>query len=158
MTPIFASGVLSGAGSFGTGLQHLTDYLGNLILPVVSGLCLVLAVRAYMAQMDGQRYIIGAVAALLASSFARLLGDFTAHGNSANSYYYALVALTDWLANWLMPTLAGLEFARAALTYSGAFEKVHRGQGYGRHILAGILCFSLSGILHLLILFVTTNS
>lgn len=158
MIAVLVAPVLGGSGSLADGLLNLTNYLGNIILPVLAGLCLVLAVRAYMTRKDGQHFVVGAIACLLASSFVRLAGVFASHSNSPDAYYYALVSMTDWLGNVILPTIAALEFVRAVLSYSGSFDRALRGQGWVRHAVIGFMCLTVSGMLRLLTHFVIAAS
>jgi hypothetical protein len=154
---LLSGGVLSGGGSLVNGLLHMTNYLGNLVLPVISALCVILALKAYMDHHNGGRYLIGALAALLASSFVRLAEEFASRSTGPDEYYTALLTMVNWLGNDIMPIVAVFEVCRGILAFSGFAEgaiRSHRGTAWKRHILIALGCMSVSGTVRLLEFFV----
>lgn len=147
--------------SFDVALAHLVSYLGNVILPILAGLVLCIGVYqlAHKARA-GERYVTAALACLLASGFCRLAEHFGAAGSGPDQFYTALLSLTNWVANVIMPVYAAINLLRAILSLpSGGFMEFTSVQGNtGRHLLVAIACLSVSGGLRLLEWFVTSGA
>src|SRR5205823_4439362 len=67
------------------------------------------------------------------------------------SFYNGIANLTNWAANVILPTLAGLFFAIAVLRFS-------RGVGYYQSMYGGFLCLMGSGLLRALETFAAQRS
>lgn len=147
-------------GTFDTGLVNMASYIGNVILPVFAGLVLCLGIYqlAHRAR-SGERYITAALVCLCASGFVRLVEHFSGAGSGADQYFDALLALTNWVANVIMPVYAGVNLVRAVLSLSngGMFEFTSMGGNVGRHVLVAVACLSVSGGLRLIEWFVTSG-
>jgi hypothetical protein len=154
--------LLAGSPSLDTGLIQMASYLGNVILPVIAGLCLCKGVYdlAHKAS-SGEHYVTAALACLLASGFVRLAEHFTgASTTNQDQYYQALLSLTNWIANVILPIYAAVDLLRGILSLSngGMFEFTSLGGNVGRHFLVAIACVSVSGGLRLLEWFVKSGA
>src|SRR2546425_8402446 len=67
------------------------------------------------------------------------------------SFYNGIANLTNWAANVILPTLAGLFFVAAVLRFS-------RGLGYYQSMYGGFLCLMASGLLRAMETFASQRS
>jgi hypothetical protein len=150
-----------GNGGFDTGLTNMASYLGNVILPIFAGLVLCLGIYnlAHKAR-SGERYLTATMACLLASGFVRLAEHFGVQASGQDQFYNALLSLTNWVGNVIMPVYAGVNLIRAILSCSngGMFEFTSMGGNVGRHLLVAIACLSVSAGIRLLEFFVTSGA
>ena len=148
-------------GSFDTGLANMASYIGNIILPAISGLVLCIGVYNLARRANsGERYITAAMVCLLASGFVRLAEYFAKQNSGQDQFYYAILSLTNWVGNVIMPLYAGVNFLRGVLSISngGMFEMTTVGGNVSRHFIVGIACLSVSGGLRLLEHFVASGA
>lgn len=145
---------LSGNGSFDGAIKMLAGYLGNAILPICAGLILCMAIWAYSQRKSGDRYIIGAMVALLASGLIRAAEVFAAQGTGSGQYFAAVLTLVNYVSNVIMPMLAALELIRGILELSGFMERMAIGDDAARHFILATMCLSVSGMVRLLEFFV----
>ena len=154
-------GSLSSSNSFDTALTAMASYLGNVILPICAGLalCIGLYQLAHRARA-GERYLTAAVACLMASGFVRLAEYFSTQNSGQDQFFYALLGLTNWVANVVMPVYAAVNLIRAILSMSngGMFEFTSMGGNTGRHVIVAVGCLAVSGGLRLLEFFVTSGA
>lgn len=146
--------VLSGNGSFDGSLKMLAGYLGNAILPICAGLIVCMAIWAYSQRRDGDRYIIGALVALLASGFIRAAEVFAAQSSGNGQFFTAVLTLVNYVANVIMPVFAAAELVRGVLAISGFMERMTIGDDASRHFIVSAMCLSVSGFIRLLEFFV----
>lgn len=148
--------------TFDTGLTSMASYLGNVILPVVAGLCLCVGVyQLAHKSKGGEHYVTCALACLMAAGFVRLAEHFAGTSyQDPDQYYNALISLTNWLANVVLPIYAAVNLLRGILSMSngGMFELTSVGGNVGRHFMVAIACISLSGGLRLLEWFVSQGA
>ncbi len=139
----------------------MASYLGNVILPVCAGIVLCIGVYnlAHHARA-GEHYITAAVVCLVASGFVRLAEYFATQGASQgqDQFYYALISLTNWLANVVLPVYAALNLVRGILSLTGSFELTSMGGNTARHFMVAACCLSISGGLRLLEWFVFSGA
>jgi hypothetical protein len=151
--------LLAASGNFDDGLVQMASYLGNVILPVCAGIVLCIGVYhlAHQAR-SGERYLTAAMLCLLASGFMRLAEHFATQGSGQDQFYTALLSLTNWLANVVMPVYAGVNLVRGILSHTGSFELTSMGGNTARHFIVAVACLSISGGLRLLEWFVSTGA
>lgn len=149
--------------AFNTALASMASYLGNGILPVLAGLSLVIGVYnlAHKAS-SGERYLTIALACLMCSGLVRLVESFATAGGTTNSteFYTALLTMTNWLANVMLPIYAAVNVIRGVLSNAsgGAFEFTSMSGNTSRHFMMAGACVCVSGGLRLLEFFVTAGT
>lgn len=145
--------------TFDVALDSMASYLGNVILPTTAGLVLCVGIYnlAHRAR-SGERYLTAAMLCLLASGFCRLAEYFSTMQTGQDQFYYAILGLTNWVANVIMPVYAAINLIRGilAIDNGGMFEFTTMGGNVGRHFLVAVLCLCVSGGLRLLEWFVNT--
>lgn len=143
-----------GTGSFDGGLLQMADWLARAIMPVLAGLLIALSVYRLSKGGDFERYIWAALGCLTVTGLFRLLQVFAAQSSKPDQLFVAVVTLTDWVCNVIMPVFASLEIVRAVLGVSGIGSRLNIGDDWLRHVLAAFAALSCSGILRLLEFFV----
>ncbi|HMF65007.1 MAG TPA: hypothetical protein VK608_13035 [Edaphobacter sp.] len=142
-------------GSFDTGILNFTNWIGNQILVVLAGLIIAAGIYRYSKGHDADRYFYGSLASLLASGFLRLAETMTQQTSGANQYWTALLTLTNFVGNVVLPTFAGIEIVKLILGIGGVFERLNIGDDWLRHLVAAMMSLMVSGILRLFEHFVT---
>ena len=139
-----------GTGTFDGGLLQMADWLGNGILPLLAGLLIALSVYRLSKGGDFERYVWAALGALSVSGLLRLLEVFAAQGTGQNQIFQAVLTLTNWVCNVILPVYGSLEIVRAALGVSGVGARLNIGDDWLRHGFAAFAALSCSGLLRLL--------
>ena len=149
-----------GSGSFLTGLEGLTEWLGYLILPTLAGFCIVMAIYNYKEGQNGERNMVAAILCLMGPACALLVSAWVTKGApstapGADGYSGALMNALNWVGNVLMPLLAAYNVVRGVLQPEMKhFQSVHDRLHY---FIVAFGCLSVSGILRLLEHFVTNR-
>ncbi len=138
------------SGSFDQGLLSLTSWVGNGVMPVLAALLVAYAVWKLSRGEDFERVLWGCAGALSISGLLRLAEVFARQGSGANQPFEALLTLTDWLCNTILPVYAGLEVARAVLGISGVGQRLNVGDDWLRHVVAAFAALSCSGVIRLM--------
>jgi hypothetical protein len=142
--------------SFNNGMLNLTNWVGNVILPTLSGLFFAIAVLKFARSESSSAAIYGGFLCLMASGVLRAMETFASQRawDDPDVYWLSLVSLVDWICNVLMPVYAGLQVAAGALRM-GIVARIHPTEGWMKHFLAAALCLLLSGLVRLAEFFVT---
>ncbi len=146
------------SGSFDHGLLNMTNWVGNGVMPLLAGLMIALGIYKFSRGGDFERYIWGAMGALSVSGLLRLAEVFARQGSGSGQTFAALLALTDWVCNVILPVYAGIEVVRAVLGVSGVGIRLNIGDDWLRHAVAAFAALSCSGLLRLLEHFVATGT
>ena len=148
---------VSADGSTG-GLVNLASWFGNIIMPTIAVLVLIVAIYRYAHHEDGERYIVGAFAALCVSGLVRLAETFVGTTPSPDQYWQAIINLANWTGNVILPVYAGLEVVRAVLAWRYFdFHKPHH-NSWVRHVVAAGGCLCVSGLIRLLEYVITNGT
>jgi hypothetical protein len=134
-------------GSFDTGILNLTDWIGNQVFVILAGLILAAGIYRYSKGHDADRYFYGGLASLLVSGFLRLAETMTQQASGANQYWTAILTLTNYVCNVILPTYAALEIVKLILGFGGVFERLNIGDDWLRHLFAAMMSLMVSGIL-----------
>jgi hypothetical protein len=134
-------------GSFETGILNLTNWIGNQVFVVLAGLILAAGIYQYSKGHDADRYFYGGLASLLASGFLRLAETISQQASGANQYWTAILTLTNYVGNVILPTYAALEIVKLILGLGGVFERLNIGDDWLRHLVAAMMSLMVSGIL-----------
>ena len=146
------------SGSFDQGLLNMTNWVGNGVMPLLAGLMIALGIYKFSRGGDFERYIWGAMGALSVSGLLRLAEVFARQGSGSGQMFAALLTLTDWVCNVILPVYAGIEVVRAVLGVSGVGIRLNIGDDWMRHAVAAFAALSCSGLLRLLEHFVAAGT
>lgn len=133
------------------GILNLTNWLGNVIMPTVSGLFFAGAIYTFSRGLHWQRFAHAGFAALMCSGILRLLESFssTAAWNDPDRFWLATLALVNWVGNVVLPLYGVIQIALAVLHFAGLLERLTIGEAWIRNLVGAICAFSLSGLLRL---------
>lgn len=145
-------------GSFDNGVLNLTNWTGNAVLPLLAGVFLAVGIYRFAKGHEVDRYFYGALAALLCSGLLRLAEAMTQQATGANQYWAAVLALTNYVGNVLLPIFAALEVVKLVLGFSGVFTRRNIGDDWLRHLLSAMASLMVSGMLRLFEHFVTVSA
>jgi hypothetical protein len=134
-------------GSFDAGILNLTNWVGNELLIVLAGLILAAGIYRYSKGHDADRYFYGALGALLTSGFLRLAEAMTQQASGADQYWTAILTLTNYVGNVILPTFAAIEVVKLVLGFGGVFERLNIGDDWLRHLFAAMMSLMVSGLL-----------
>jgi hypothetical protein len=134
-------------GSFDAGILNLTNWVGNEVLIVLAGLILAAGIYRYSKGHDADRYFYGGLAALLTSGFLRLAEMMTQQASGADQYWTAILTLTNYVGNVILPTFAAIEIVKLVLGLGGVFERLNIGDDWLRHLFAAMMSLMVSGLL-----------
>ena len=150
-----------GNGSFLTGIQGLTEWLGYLILPTLAGFCVVMAIYDFRQGRDGERGMVAAILCLMGPGVALLINAWVTKGppstaSGADAYSGALMNALNWVGNVLLPLPAAYNVARGVLSLGGFMKHFSSEQDRFHYFIVAAGCLMGSGILRLLEHFVVT--
>jgi len=132
-------------GSFDSGILNFTSWVGNQLLVVLAGLIIAAGIYQYSKGRDADRFFYGGLASLLTSGFLRLAETMTQQASGANQYWTALLTLTNFVCNVVLPTFAGIEVVKLILGVGGVFERLNIGDDWLRHLVAAVMSLMVSG-------------
>ncbi len=132
------------------GLLNLTNWTGNVIMPIMAGLFLVVTVLNFSRARETSRPMYAALLCLLVSGLLRAMETFATQRawNDPDIYGVAIKTFVDWTANVLLPVYAAMQVAAGALDMM-ANVRFHFSAGWLRHFAAAGLCLAVSGLLRL---------
>jgi hypothetical protein len=136
---------------FENGIVNLTSWLGNVILPTLSGLFFAVAILRFVGPGQHQSWMYGGFLCLLASGIVRALETFASQQawDDPDLYWLSLVNLVNWISNVLMPLYGVLQIVVGVLDVAGIGHRMYHGGSWMRHFAAAAGCFMLSGIVRL---------
>jgi len=146
------------SGSFYQGLLSMTNWVGNGVMPLLAGLMIAMGIYKFSRGGDFERYLWGAMGALSISGLLRLAEVFARQGSGTAQMFEALLTLTDWVCNVILPMYAGIEVVRAVLGVSGVGIRLNIGDDWMRHAVAAFAALSCSGLLRLLEHFIAAGT
>src|SRR5687767_15946748 len=90
---------------FEDGISNLTSWLGNVILPTLSGLFFAIAILRFVGPGQHQRWMYGGLFCLIVSGSLRALEFFASQQtwNDPDLYWLSLLNLVNWMCNVIMP-------------------------------------------------------
>ncbi|HXX26931.1 MAG TPA: hypothetical protein VEI99_00635 [Terriglobales bacterium] len=145
--------------SFDQGVLNLANWMGNVIMPSLAGLFIILAVIEFSKGREFSHSMYGAMACLLVSGLTRAFETFAGQRawNDPDLYWIALTTLINWVGNVILPVYAAVQVAAGALR-TGMFSSMHPGSGGLRHFATAALCLLVSGLLRLAEVFVAQGT
>jgi hypothetical protein len=136
--------------SFDNGILHLANWMGNVIMPTLAAVFIIIAILQFSKSQEFSHSIYGALACLLVSGLTRAFETFASQSmwNDPDLYWISIRTLIDWVANVILPVYAASQVASMALRM-GIFSLVHPTSGWMRHFVTAALCLMVSGLLRL---------
>lgn len=141
--------------SFDHGILHLANWLGNVIMPTIAAVFIIVAILQFSKGNEFSHSMYGALACLMVSGLTRALEAFASQAawNNPDVYWMALTTLINWVGNVILPVYAAAQVAVGALRM-GIFSYINPTSGWMRHFLTAALCLMVSGLLRLAEFFV----
>ena len=145
--------------SLDNGVLYLTNWLGNVIMPTLAAVFVIIAILQFSKGQEFAHSMYGALACLMVSGLTRAFETFASQAawNNPDLYWLSLVTLINWVANVILPVYAASQVAAMALRM-GVFSLVHPTSGWLRHFVTATLCLMVSGLLRLTEFFVAQGS
>ena len=145
--------------SFDHGVLNLANWTGNVIMPTLAALFIIIAILQFSKGQDFSHSMYGAMACLLVSGLTRALETFAGQRpwNDHDLYWVALTTLINWVGNVILPVYAAVQVAAGALRM-GIFSYINPTSGWMRHFAAAGLCLLVSGLLRLAEFFVAQGT
>ncbi len=145
--------------SFDNGVLHLANWMGNVIMPTLAAVFIIVAIIQFSKGYESSHGIYGALACLMVSGLTRALETFASQRpwNNPDVYWIALVTMINWVGNVILPVYAAAQVAIGALRI-GMFSYIHPTSGWMRHFFAAALCLMVSGLLRLAEFFVSQGT
>lgn len=136
---------------FEHGLLNLTNWIANVIMPTIAGLFAAAAIHRFSKAHPYAHLAYSAFAALMCSGLLRALEVFAsqAGANDPDRYWIAILTLTNWVGNVMLPLYGTLQVVLAVVHFAGLLERMTIGEAWIRNMASAIMCFLLSGILRL---------
>jgi hypothetical protein len=144
--------------SFYSGILHLTNWLGNVIMPTMAGLLFAVAIVRYSKGYPWNYSMWAAVAALCVSGLLRGMETFSSQlaWNDPDLIWNTLLNLVNWVGNVFLPVYAAGQVVLAAAMFVNVGHWMP-GSAWLRHLTAAGLCLLGSGVLRLAEFFVTNG-
>jgi len=145
--------------SFDHGVLNLANWTGNVIMPTLAGLFIIIAIIQFSKGQEFSHSMYGALACLMVSGLTRAFETFAAQRpwNDPDLYWVALTTLINWVGNVILPVYAAAQVAAGALRM-GIFSYINPTSGWLRHFAAAGLCLLVSGLLRLAEFFVAQGT
>ncbi|HEX3107103.1 MAG TPA: hypothetical protein VHQ22_21905 [Terriglobales bacterium] len=145
--------------SFDNGVLHLANWMGNVIMPTLAAVFIIVAIIQFSKGYEFSHSMYGALACLMVSGLTRALETFASQRpwNNPDVYWIALVTMINWVGNVILPVYAAAQVAFGALRI-GMFSYIHPTSGWMRHFLTAALCLMVSGLLRLAEFFVSQGA
>jgi hypothetical protein len=145
--------------NFDNGILHLANWMGNVIMPTLAAVFIIIAVLQFSRSQEFSHSMYGALACLLVSGLTRAFEAFASQSawNDPDLYWISIRTLIDWVANVILPVYAAAQVAAMALRM-GIFSLFHPAGGWLRHFVTAALCLMVSGLLRLAEFFVNQGA
>jgi hypothetical protein len=145
--------------SFDSGVLHLANWVGNVIMPTIAAVFIIVAILQFSKGQEFSHSMYGALACLMVSGLTRALETFASQAawNNPDVYWIALTTMINWVGNVILPVYAAGQVAAGALRI-GMFSYIHPTSGWMRHFLTAGLCLMVSGLLRLAEFFVSQGT
>jgi hypothetical protein len=145
--------------SFDHGVLNLANWTGNVIMPTLAGLFIIIAIIQFSKGQEFSHSMYGALACLMVSGLTRAFETFAAQRpwNDPDLYWVALTTLINWVGNVILPVYAAAQVAAGALRM-GIFSYINPTSGWLRHFATAGLCLLVSGLLRLAEFFVAQGT
>src|ERR1035441_591425 len=120
------------------GITHLTNWMGNVIMPTLAGLFFALSVVRYARGYPHQYIAWAGLMCLMVSGLLRGLETFASQSawNNPDTIWITLRGLVNWTCNVFMPVNAVLQIVQGVLAYGGVGQRLYQGMPWVRHFAA----------------------
>src|SRR5471030_2314015 len=115
--------------TFLSGITHLTNWMGNVIMPTLAGLFFALSVVRYARGYPHQYIAWAGLMCLMVSGLLRGLETFASQSawNNPDTIWITLRGLVNWTCNVFMPVYAVLQIVQGVLAYGGVGQRLYHG-------------------------------
>lgn len=144
-------------GNFVFGLEHMAQWIANLVLPVIAAYCVIAALLAIHNRRDGVRYLFAGLMCLMGPALADLAYAFLTNVPAVGGHdpmYNALLNAINWIGNVIMPMFSAYNVACGVIVLSGFGERLYVGEDWMRYFIVALGGLMVSGIMRLLEWFV----
>src|SRR6185503_6559808 len=123
--------------SFDNGILHLANWTGNVIMPTLAAVFIIMAIVQFSKGHEFSHCMYGALACLMVSGLTRAFETFTSQRpwNDPDVYWMAIVTMINWVGNVILPVYAAAQIAVGALRM-GMHSYIHPTGGWMRHFTA----------------------
>ncbi len=145
--------------TFYNGILHLTDWLGNVIMPTLAGLLFAVAIVRFARGYSWNYSLWAALAALCVSGLLRAMETFASQlaWNDPDLVWNTLLNAVNWVGNVILPVYAGAQVVLGVIHYANVGHWMP-GSTWLRHFAAAALCLLGSGVLRLAEYFVMNGA
>jgi len=114
---------------FENGIVNLTSWLGNVILPTLSGLFFAIAIVRFVGSGQHQNWMYAGFLSLMASGILRALEVFSSQQswNDPDLYWMSLLNLVNWICNVMMPLYGVLQIVVGITHIAGVGHRIYQG-------------------------------
>ena len=97
--------------SLDNGILHLANWLGNVIMPTIAAVFIIMAIVQFSKGQEFSHSMYGALACLMVSGLTRALETFASQRawNNPDVYWVALITLINWVGNVILPVYAAAQ-------------------------------------------------
>src|ERR1039458_3137810 len=145
--------VMSSATDPAQAILAMVNWLGLIVMPIMAALFLAVGVYKYSKGESMERCVIGVMVAISISGITRLAEYFvaTSAGNSVvtDTYSNALLNLTNWVANVILPVYAAIEVVRAGISFED-LSTMRTDLRPVKHFATAMMCCAVSAIMGLI--------
>src|SRR2546428_8559291 len=136
---------------FENGIVNLASWLGNVILPTLSGLFFAISIVRFAGPGQHQSWMYTGFFCLMASGILRALEFLSSQRpwNDPDLYWISVLSLVNWICNVAMPLYGVLQIVVGIMHFAGIGHRIYQGASWMRHFAAAAGCFMLSGIVRL---------
>ena len=131
--------------SFDNGFLNLANWTGNVIMPTLAALFVMIAIIQFSKSQEFSHSLYGALACLLVSGLTRAFETFASQAawNNPDVYWLSIVTLINWVGNVIAPVGAALAVVMAVVAYS-------QGRGVARWAITAGGLLAVSGLTRLI--------
>ena len=94
--------------SFDSGILHLANWAGNVIMPTLAALFIIAAILQFSKGQEFSHSMYGALTCLMVSGLTRAFETFASQRawNNPDVYWLALLTAINWVGNVILPVYA----------------------------------------------------
>ncbi|SNS40293.1 hypothetical protein SAMN05421770_101827 [Granulicella rosea] len=137
--------------SFDGAITNLASWGGNTVMPTLAGMFFASAVYRYSRSGPFEHLLYGGFASLMCSGMLRALEGFVqqAGPTGADGFWTAVMSLTNWVANVILPVFALTQLGAMALHMGGVVDEIYPGSTWMRKFIAAMGALMVSGMVRL---------
>ncbi|HLJ89612.1 MAG TPA: hypothetical protein VKZ53_22570 [Candidatus Angelobacter sp.] len=145
--------------SFDHGILNLTNWVGNVMMPTMAAVFVILGILQFSKGRDSSHSLYGVFGCLCVSGLTRAIETFAAQRafDDPDRFWMSIVTLIDWFGNVILPLYAGAHVALGAMRLA-VHSQINPTAGWLRHFTTAALCMLVSGLLRLVEFFVTNGT